>query len=152
MCDIYTLQDLVNAADELLKNNNDLDRMKSFYDDYNGNDWNQYVHFDEDKYNRTIVYKSEYIDLYIISWKMNQGSKIHDHSDHGCIVKILRGKLHETLYKNINGKIEFISEKINNQNDISYRKGNMYLHKITALEDSVSIHIYPKNYVMHTYE
>ena len=40
-----------------------------------------------------LVCQTEYYDIYIISWKRSQRTKIHDHPIQGCLMKVLNGRL-----------------------------------------------------------
>jgi len=153
------LDELLKRADDILKQNKTLIDLLPDLNQYNETDWQKYEIYNDEKYNKNIVCSSDYADLYIICWKKNQESKIHDHSDNGCSMKILKGKLSENRYVNMkthcgetNDVIKFISSRIIQKNQLSYNHGSKNIHKIIALEDSVSLHIYPKYYVMTTYE
>ena len=93
-----------------------------------------------DGYNKFIIYSSDIFDIILIKWDKNCQSKIHDHPNKGCLIKILSGKLCEELYDDKLNKIE--SNVLLQKFDISYRIGNEILHKIIASEDSYSLHIY----------
>jgi predicted metal-dependent enzyme (double-stranded beta helix superfamily) len=47
---------------------------------------------------RNNIYSNEFFDLHIITWNVGQGSRIHDHSENGCVLKILQGQLQETKF------------------------------------------------------
>jgi hypothetical protein len=90
-------------------------------------------------YNKYIIYSSDMFDIILIKWDKKCESKIHDHPNKGCLLKILSGKLCEEVYDN---KLNIIKSNILEKFDISYRIGNEILHKIIAFEDSYSLHIY----------
>lgn len=94
-------------------------------------------------YTKYIIYSSDIFDMILIKWNKNNESKIHDHPERGCVMKILSGKLCENIYDKIHdNKINLIESQILNTNDIGYKISNRILHKIIALEDTYSIHIY----------
>lgn len=69
-------------------------------------------------------------------------------------MKVLRGKLKEDVYENNenNNNIKMLKTNYLNVNDIGYKCGNIILHKITAKEYSVSLHIYmPPNFIQSIY-
>ena len=112
---------------------------------YKCNDWKKYQLF-TNTYCKNLVYKNNLFDIYLLSWNKNSLSKIHDHSDNGCLMKILEGELYETLYdKNI---INF-KNNIYQKNDISYINNSIGYHSIQNIyhKSSYSLHIYsPPNY------
>jgi hypothetical protein len=88
-------------------------------------------------YQKTLLFRNEHFDVYQINWTKNSETPIHCHPKNGCLLKVVSGVLEETKYNN---KEEIVS--IYNKNDISYIDDNLGKHKIKALEDSISIHIY----------
>lgn len=108
-----------------------------------------FVIFNEQSYSKNLVYSTDNYDIYYICWKKGQCSKIHDHPKNGCLMKILSGKLKETKY-DIHKKI--ISENTLQINDVGYMEGNKIIHKIEALDDTISVHIYaPSSYIANIY-
>ena len=95
------------------------------------------------------IYYDETYELFIIYWKEGYSSPIHSHSDNGCILFLLDGHLEETVFNN---------DKITNKLSIkplqkSFIKNNLGVHKIKAITDSITIHIYsPPNSVVSIYE
>jgi cysteine dioxygenase len=78
--------------------------------------------------------------MFIITWNKDSKTMIHDHAENGCILKMLRGSLKETIYKD--GDLIKSNYLINSDtgcinNDIGY-------HSIENISDgiSVSLHIY----------
>lgn len=84
------------------------------------------------------IYCDDIYEVFIIYWKEGYTSPIHSHSENGCILYLLQGNLEETVYNNstiINKKSIVSFEK-------SFIKNNIGVHKIKAIADSISIHIY----------
>ncbi|KAG0286776.1 Cysteine dioxygenase [Linnemannia gamsii] len=66
----------------------------------NEEDWKKYAHFDKGRYTRNLVDDGNgKFNLMILAWPENVGSAIHDHSGSHCLMKVLDGKLQETLYE-----------------------------------------------------
>lgn len=42
-------------------------------------DWKEYVHFNDIKYARNLVYANDMLEMIIICWKSGQASPIHNH-------------------------------------------------------------------------
>lgn len=138
-----------------------LQRCHHILDSYTNDDWEQYVEFSDIYYNKIRLgeFSTDLFDIYIICWNNNQKTRIHDHPENGCLLKLLCGNLNEDIY--INGDTndgqhnevsnnEVTYEKTNNikVNDISYMEKSSKLHVINNTDtQSVSIHIYsPPNY------
>ena len=121
---------------------------------YNGSDWLQYVCYKPTYYHKELVKCSIDMEMYIISWKSNTSSCIHDHPENGCIVKLLRGELQEDTYEKVDddNTVCFISSRRMHENDIGYMESNKIVHSITNPTDDtcVSLHIYSKPLYVHT--
>ena len=138
------LYDILNSE---YNSPSDFVNLTNIIKNYNGNDWRQYIQFNNNTYNRIRLnnYCNAKFEIYIISWKPEQMSPIHDHSDNGCIMKVLDGMLIETLY---DYNLVPLNETIINKNYVSFIDNHIGLHKIEALEYSVSLHVYsPPNYI-----
>ena len=111
-------------------NNNILDELLNYdyVDTININDYTKYI-----------LFSSNLFDIILIKWNKNSESKIHDHSEKGCFMKILSGKLCEETYDT---NIKLLEKNILNINNIGYKISNRLLHKIIALDDTYSLHVY----------
>jgi hypothetical protein len=155
MVQVITLFELIKIANTYIENGLPLYNMTQQIKMYNGNDWKQYISFSDKTYKRNKIISTKYVDVYIICWKQNQVSKIHNHPDNGCIVKLLDGHLIEKSFT-INCDKELYLSNIREvkKNDILYNAGSINVHQIEAIDDSVSLHIYPnypKEYVLTYY-
>lgn len=149
---IDNLEELFIEINEMLKTKK-LEDLKYLLNDYNGDDWNNYVKYNNEKYNREIAFKNELCEMVIISWNKKQMSPIHDHPFNGCLLKILKGKLIEENYINKNNIIKKKNEIELKEGSISYKIGNNILHKIINNNiKTVSLHIYsPPNHNIKIY-
>lgn len=84
------------------------------------------------------IYCDDIYEVFIIYWKEGYTSPIHSHSENGCILYLLEGNLEETVYHNS----AIINEKSIVSFEKSFIKNNIGVHKIKAITDSISIHIY----------
>jgi len=111
---------------------------------YVGDDWKKYIEINNSTYNKNIVISNEIFDIVVITWNVNQCSKIHDHPKNGCLVKILQGELQEDLFELNLNEIKHLSTNILQYNNISYNESNKIVHKISNAgnEIAVSLHIY----------
>jgi cysteine dioxygenase len=149
MSSIATLKNDINGEDCVINGT-----CTSFHalKNYISNDWRDLVIYNDTVYNRILIHSEEKFEIILICWKKGQRSKIHDHPENGCILKVLSGELRETRYKFINSNLTEMSNGIIYTGGISYIKGSTGLHDIEALEDSVSLHIYsPPSYIAKIY-
>lgn len=147
---ILTLNQLFGKIIEGLSNGETLESMKHFVESYSGNDWTSYVSFSDEKYCRKKVFQNDQAELIVISWKQSQKTSIHDHPTGGCIMKVITGLLCEDKYSE-NADIHLNTTCLEEGN-ISYSTGKQNLHQITAMSDTVSVHLYsPPNYVPNVY-
>jgi hypothetical protein len=95
------------------------------------------------------LFENESFSLVFIKWNLNSFTKIHDHPDKGCIMRVLNGSLKEETFSL---RLNLISTNVLTDDKIGYKKGNKILHKITALKDSMSLHVYiPGYYKVNNY-
>jgi hypothetical protein len=120
------------------------------------NDWirqNKFIKMEKiensDKfYEKYYLFENKSFSLVLIKWNKDCFTKIHDHPEKGCIMRVLNGSLKEESYS---VKLNLISTNILNENKLGYKKGNRILHKIIALEDSVSLHVYIPGFYKSSY-
>jgi len=101
-------------------------------------------------YEKKIIYNSDKFDIILIDWQTNSYTKIHDHPDKGCIVKVLdNGILYE---ENFDKNLYLMNINTLKKNDIGYKIGNNILHKIICKKNAKSLHIYiPGNFECTSY-
>ena len=66
--------------------------------------------------------------MFIVSWMPFKKSTIHDHSENGCLYKILEGNLDEERYS-LDNSLKLL-EKKHEEDDINYIDNNTCLHRI----------------------
>jgi cysteine dioxygenase len=137
------LQELFNTINFKINDYNTLLDCAKDLLDYNGNDWQKYI-TNSNNYQKTLICKSDKIELYVITWMPNSASRIHDHPDKGCLVKILQGELTETEFINNDTLIYYKNTNILKKDDIGFKIKNEILHKINNNTDkiAISLHIY----------
>lgn len=148
------LQQLIEQVSANIKNGQKLIEQLNLLEEYNENDWEQYVDFNE-TYTRKSIYTDDYIEILILGWEKNSESGVHDHPDGGCLFKLLKGNVTEVVYKRKeDNTLQFISEKKLGLNSISYKESKTILHSIiNGDERSVCMLVYsPANYVPNFYE
>jgi cysteine dioxygenase len=116
--------------------NNTIENLKTIMENYNGVDWRKYADVNKD-FNRKLIYRSENLELLLISWKKDYSTEYHFHPKNGCLLRILEGTLMENIKLNDN-----ITTNFYGQNNVSYMHDNKGSHKITALSQTFSLHLY----------
>ena len=169
---ITNLNSLTSKIFEEIQKGKQLSQLSHLLKQYNGNDWSQYVNFSSDNYFKKLVHQNSYFDLFIISWKKGQKTKIHDHPINGCLMKVLDGQLNENIYKfdplgcnpypqrdlpcgqgdHPCPNLTHTDTNILSIGHIGYKESNMILHEIYSPINSVSLHIYsPSGYQAKCY-
>jgi cysteine dioxygenase len=124
------------------KNENFLENVKNIIKEYNTKDYKELIEFSTVTYNKVYVYNTLEFDLVLICWKKGQNTKIHDHPDYCCYIKMLEGSLLEENFINTNNTLKTYENVIIKPDDITFKCKNNVVHRIIPLEDSISLHIY----------
>ena len=135
------MSNLANIVSALKKNSSIKDMIK-IIGNYQGNDIDKYKFFSKNNYKKNLIYTNKDYELFLICWMPGQISKIHNHSDNGCIFKILEGKMTEFRYDTKNLKL---IEKIDYNNKITeFISNETAYHKFgnLGIVPSVSLHLY----------
>ena len=144
-----SLQKLGNQLKSLIEEKShsrlNLQKYKTILNDYQGNDWKQFIKKNDKTYHREKVFECKYFDMYVITWTKNQESKIHNHANYGCLNKVLFGELKETIYDK---SFMVKSHNLQKTQNVSYIDDQIGYHKIRNEQLlSVSLHIYsPPNF------
>ncbi|WP_436411398.1 cysteine dioxygenase [Vibrio coralliilyticus] len=113
--------------------------------------------FDEDSYCRKRLFKNDHCEVLILSWLNGQRSKIHDHLNTACGVRVLHGEATETLFETAaNGHIYASQSSHYQQGSVTVSKDND-IHQISNLqaddEPLVTLHVYsPPLQQFHLYQ
>jgi hypothetical protein len=146
------MNNIIQKINENFSNN--LKKMIPIFENINF-DFLKNTEFQEDEtksYLRNILFQNDKFELILIKWKPKSESLIHDHSINGCILKVIDGKLEETLY---NKNIKLIKETIYQKGNINYIDNQIGYHKIKNLnlEPTYSIHLYsPPNHTVNYFK
>lgn len=130
---MYDYQTLLNLCEEYILKNNIIPKRIE-----NNNKF----------YEKFYLYENKNFSLILIKWNKDCFTKIHDHPDRGCILRILSGELIEESYTPKLNKISSANLKLDK---IGYKAGSRILHKIIAKEDSVSLHVYTPGFYTPNY-
>ena len=136
---------------ELLTNKEDFssEKIKNYIKNYEyKNEYDHYLSntYSDNKIIKIKIFENDFFDVYIIVWNSYEISKIHNHAENGCWLKVLKGKLEENLYDlNLN----CINHKIIKEGDLSFIKNSIGYHNIVNKENekALTLHIYsPKDH------
>ncbi|KAJ5526876.1 hypothetical protein N7513_011035 [Penicillium frequentans] len=93
-------------------------------------------------------------NLLILVWSPGKGSAIHDHANAHCVMKILKGKLQETLYswpdqekikRGETSPPQITRQTIYEENQVTYMSDKLGLHRISNPDPknfAISLHLY----------
>lgn len=116
-------------------------------------DWIDYFYNDTSKsYTRnTIENINHKANILLLVWNPGKGSPIHDHANAHCIMKVLAGQLHETVYHAPDNEIDEdkpLKVKSSNTfgtNEVTYISDDIGLHRVhnpSSSHVAVSLHLY----------
>ncbi|KAJ6119497.1 hypothetical protein N7523_003777 [Penicillium sp. IBT 18751x] len=119
-------------------------------------EWKPYALGDDSRsYTRNLIDEGNgKSNLLILVWSPNKGSAIHDHANAHCVMKILKGKLQETLYSwpdrqeigsGRSSPPQVIRQTVYGENQVTYMSDKLGLHKIfnpDPDEFAISLHLY----------
>lgn len=139
------LKELIQNLQQNFTNN--LKDMRPYIQGYDGNDWQEFYKLEKNNYTRNLIFQNDDFEIFLIVWDNGSRAKIHDHSDNGCIYKILDGKLVEKRYNTKN--LSLLSLQMLNKGQVGYIDNSIGYHSIEnkSHQPCVSLHIYsPPNY------
>lgn len=110
------------------------------------NDYEEFLACAE-PYGRVSVVKSElnFAELLVMTWHTNQQSVIHDHFQSACGIRVLQGKMMETLYDlEDDNKVSQIATKKWLEGETTSSDASFDIHKISNKDEAVlvTLHIY----------
>ena len=113
---------------------------------FNIKDLHNHIIFKKNDYNKSILYRDDKYEVVLICWDTYCETKVHNHPQNGCIMKILKGNLLEECFNT--KTLHKIKVNVREKNDTSYIHDNLYLHKIiNNNQQTISLHIYsPPNF------
>ncbi|MFB9191133.1 cysteine dioxygenase [Vibrio ostreicida] len=113
--------------------------------------------YDQQNYCRQRLFKNEHCEVLLMSWLNGQRSKIHDHLNTACGVRILYGEATETSFETAaNGHIYASQSSLFKQGSVTVSQNND-IHQISNLqandEPLVTLHVYsPPLRQFHLYQ
>ncbi len=129
-----------------------------FLTNYQGNDWKKYkfTSTNSASYQKQLIPSrlsvNTYFDIFLIHWPPGFQSKIHNHAENGCCLKVLQGTLQESRYQ-LNSLDNSMTPLETNElptNNVSFLSNEIGVHSISnpMTEWAVSLHVYsPQNFI-----
>ena len=142
---------LINNLRKINFNKDKLIKGIPYINEYISNDYLQYLSFDTLKYKKNLVYRDNDFEIFVVGWRPKQSTKIHNHSENGCLFKILDGSIVEQLYDK---DLKFLGHKLLKKDMNSYIHNSRCYHSMNniSLNNTVSLHIYsPPNFEIKTF-
>ena len=121
-------------------------RYESFLRNYNSQDWDNFLNKKEiNNFQKNLVHRDEQFEMFLINWPVNYEGKIHNHAKNGCLLKVLKGTLQESIYL---PNLDLQDIKIREKGNISYLDDSIGYHHIknNNFNNSISLHIYSPPY------
>lgn len=140
------MEDTINSIKKKFDSSNNILSCIIDFKKIKGDFWKK-INFKIDNnvvdYSRNIIFKNNDFELILIKWKKFSNTPIHIHPEKGCIMKLLEGELmEEKYYLDQNDKfIKYHEDKIL-KGKTCYIHNILGAHRIYALEDSYSLHLY----------
>ena len=142
---------LINNISRTIKKTNTLKNCTDFVRNYKSTDYKKFIEFSDVKYKKNLVFRNDDFEMFVVCWTPFQGTPKHDHSEKGCIFKILEGNIVEYRYNLDNSKI-FFQHNVGSTEYID-NKLAYHLMKNESKTNCVSLHVYsPPNYIMNIYK
>ncbi|KAJ5444168.1 uncharacterized protein N7458_008040 [Penicillium daleae] len=122
----------------------------------NQTEWGSYALRDPSRsYTRNLIDEGNgKSNLLILVWSPGKSSAIHDHANAHCVMKILKGKLKETLYswpdkkkieRGETSPPQVTRETVFEENQVTYMSDKLGLHRISNPDPddfAISLHLY----------
>lgn len=146
-----------NISNKMLFTNkhHSLKYIQEYLNNYNDSDWERFRTNPFDKrYTKTIIYKEPLFSVELLSWGKEAETKIHDHAEYGCFMKLLGGHLQEKLYDTESLQFKYMID-FKDKNEVRFIDNAINYHKIVNPKNDLahSIHVYiPGNYQTKYYE
>ncbi|WP_164981343.1 FAD/NAD(P)-binding protein [Silvibacterium dinghuense] len=104
-----------------------------------------YIEHREESYARRCVARNEHFELLVLTWAPTQYGVAHDHSGSLCGLKVVDGRLTETLFADgPDGRVRLTSETSHGPGDILTDPGTVVhaLANASADEPLITVHVY----------
>lgn len=95
--------------------------------------------FDGEHYVRRTLFKNQRLEIAAIWFSKGQTSSVHDHRGSSCVVRVLRGKILETLFaRNGSGQLDLVTQRSLSTGQVSGLDG-WTVHNVANLDEAGSV-------------
>ena len=112
-------------------------QVQPLVEHYNGSDWKTYIRPTDEPFLKHTVFHNDAFEAVLIQWKAGFATDFHAHPSNGCILKVLDGTLKETVKSECE-----TTDATHTPSATSYMHDSKGVHKVTAITDATSLHIY----------
>ncbi len=165
----YNYKRYIKKANKLIDFN--IKPTKYIVNSYNGDDWLEYkeiidqnpekykAHRTLDYYKIKIPYTNEddIFDIYLIKWDPKSTTHVHNHTEYGCIMKVLDGEIREEHFDIFFEKSVFhrnFGPFIYKKDSVGYIDNKIARHRIwnpSHQDDAYSLHVYGFPAILRNY-
>tara|TARA_B100001778_G_scaffold100877_2_gene82347 strand:- start:644 stop:1162 length:519 start_codon:yes stop_codon:yes gene_type:complete len=107
-----------------------------------------YIHFDEARYTRHLIYSDASFELLLMCWRPGQKAPVHGHEGEKCFMRVEEGSLQFTNY--ILESTDPLSLKMTDsiKGDSGFLDGPADLHAVENIfsNNAITFHVYSKPY------
>jgi cysteine dioxygenase len=117
----------------------DLSALTNFAYNYQFKLKNLPVSFGDEPYTRVSISRDDDMEIVLICFREGQTSSVHNHQGSNCVIRVVNGKLLETLYKEEDpGELSFYHQHYLRKGDISGLDGEA-IHQLTNLSKTGTV-------------
>ncbi len=97
------------------------------------------VHFSAEPYTRIVLARDELVEVVLICFAAGQTSSVHDHRGSNCVIRVVRGKILETLFEKAAGTtLAHVFQHYLSPGDVSGLDGEQ-VHQLSNVDNSGSV-------------
>jgi cysteine dioxygenase len=97
------------------------------------------IGFSTEAYTRIVLHRDESVEVVLICFAAGQTSSVHDHRGSSCVIRLIRGKILETLFDKTDGEtLEYALHHYLSPGDISGLDGEQ-IHQLSNVDNSGSV-------------
>ena len=112
--------------------------------EFTPDNFEEFTSWNESKYTRNCIAHSDEFELILLCWMPGQETKIHDHDDKSCWVKMISGHIQEDTFHLEGETLRETGKHILNEGDVTFANNRLFLHRLknTSKERTLSLHLY----------
>jgi cysteine dioxygenase len=97
------------------------------------------VHFSAEPYTRVSLFRDESVEVVLICFAAGQTSSVHDHRGSNCVIRVVRGKILETLFERADDDtLRFALHHYLKPGDVSGLDGEQ-VHQLSNMDNGGSV-------------